>query len=123
MNAISKSSIKADNTFDKVLKEHVEKKQRRALCITIRDNKAVLSGDAESVAFAENNTDMTVQQLMDGIVNMDSETMEFKSTQKVVFPPMSAKFRGRRWNLNRARDQPNIYLDILGFGKGGRQKV
>ena len=56
----------------------MEKKQRRTLCIIIRDNKAVLSGDAESVAFAENNTDMTVKQLMDGILNMDSEALEFK---------------------------------------------
>ena len=35
---------------------------------------------------------------------------------------MSAKFRGRRWNLHRARDQLNIYLNILGFGKGGSRK-
>ena len=27
-----------------------------------------------------------------------------------------------RWNLNRARDQLNIYLNILGFRKGGSRK-
>ena len=65
---------------------------------------------------------MDNEQLMDGIMKMDSEAIEFKSTQKIVFPPMSAKLRGRQRNLNRARDQLNIYLNILGFGKGGSRK-
>ena len=123
MERISKKSIKADQTFDKVLKEHVVKKNRRTLCISIRGSQAVLSGDAEAVTFAQENMEnMTVEELMDIMKNMDSEELEFKTTQKVVFPPMFAKFKGRRWTLNRARDQLNIYLNILGFGKGGSRK-
>ena len=35
---------------------------------------------------------------------------------------MLVKFKGRNWTLERARAQLQIYLNILGFGKGGSKK-
>ena len=54
--------------------------------------------------------------------NNEEEEMRYKSTEKVEFPPMKVKFRGHLWTLQKARDQLSIYLNILGFGKGGTRK-
>ena len=53
---------------------------------------------------------------------MEDENPKYKTTQQIRFPPMFAKFKGHHWNLERARDQLQIYLNILGFGKGGSRK-
>ena len=52
MERLSKKTIKADQTLDKVVKEHVVKKNLRTLCITIRGSEAVLSGEEEAVKLA-----------------------------------------------------------------------
>ena len=123
MERLSKKTIKADQTLDKVVKEHVVKKNRRTLCITIRGSEAVLSGEEEAVKLAHENMEhLTVEELLEGMKNMESDDLKYMTTEKVKFPPMFAKFKGRRWTLGRARDQLLIYLNILGFGKGGSRK-
>ena len=123
MERLSKKIVKADQVFDKVLKEHVEKKKRRTLCISIRGDQAVLSGDDKTVQFVtENMESMTVEELLDVMKTMEDENPKYKTTQQIRFPPMFAKFKGCHWKLERARDQLQIYLNILGFGKGGSRK-
>ena len=123
MERLSKKTVKADQVFDKVLKEHVEKKKRRTLCISIRGDQAVLSGDEKTVSFAKENMEsLTLEELMEVMKTMEDEDLKYKTTQQIRFPPMFAKFKGRRWTLERARDQLQIYLNILGFGKGGSRK-
>lgn len=123
MERLSKRDIKADQVFEKTLKEHVVKKKRRTLCISIRGGQAVLSGDDESVIFAQDNMEnMTIEELMEAMKNMENEDNEYNTTQKITFPPMFVKYKGRRWTLEKARDQLQIYLNILGFGKGGSRK-
>jgi hypothetical protein len=123
MERLSKREIKADQAFEKLLKEHVAKKNRRTLCISIRGGQLVLSGDDESVTFAHENMEhMTVEELIGAMKNMEKDELNYKTTEKIRFPPMFVKFKGRRWTLQRARDQLQIYLNILGFGKGGSRK-
>ena len=124
MERLSKKDIKADQTFDKVLKEHVVKKNRKTLSIMIRGSQAVLSGEEEAVKLAhENMENLTVEELLESMTNTESDgDLKFMTTEKVKFPPMFAQFKGRRWTLGRARDQLLIYLNILGFGKGGSRK-
>jgi hypothetical protein len=83
----------------------------------------VLSGDEKTVRFVnENMESMTVEELMKVMKTMEDENLKYKTTQQIRFPPMFAKFKGCRWTLQRARDQLQIYLNILGFGKGGSRK-
>ena len=73
MERLSKRDIKADQVFEKTLKEHVVKKKRRTLCISIRGGQAVLSGDDESVIFAQDNMEnMTIEELMEAMKNMEN---------------------------------------------------
>ena len=123
MERLSKKDIKADQAFEKLLKEHVAKKNRRTLSISIRGGQLVLSGDDESVTLAHENMEhMTLEELVEAMKNMEKEELNYITTEKIRFPPMFAKFRGRRWTLQRARDQLQTYLNILGFGKGGSRK-
>ena len=62
MERLSKKTVKADQVFDKVLKEHVEKKKRRTLCISIRGDQAVLSGDDKTVLFVNEKIQSTRQR-------------------------------------------------------------
>ena len=122
---MSKNQIKADQTFDKMLKDHVTNKGRRTLCISIRGSQAVLSGEEDSVVLANANlNEMTVADLIEAMQGMenDHEAMSYKTTEKITFPPMKVKFKGRRWSLQVARDQLSIFMNILGFGKGGTKK-
>ena len=74
MERLSKKIVKADQVFDKVLKEHVEKKKCRTLCISIRGDQAVLSGDEKTVSFAKENMEsMTLEELMEVMKTMEDE--------------------------------------------------
>ena len=58
--------------FKGVLKDHVAKKKRRTLCISIRGSQAVFSGDEESVTFAQENMEhMTVEKLLGAMKDME----------------------------------------------------
>ena len=104
-----------DNIFDLNM-SMLKKKKRRTLCISIRGDQAVLSGDEKTVSFAKENMEsMTLEELMEVMKTMEDEDLKYKTTQQIRFPPMFAKFKGRRWTLERARDQLQIYLNILGF--------
>ena len=123
MERLSKRDIKADHVFERVLKDHVAKKKRRTLCISIRGSQAVFSGDEESVTFAqENMVHMTVEELIGAMKDMEQGEVKYKTTEELQFPPMLVKFKGRNWTLEQARAQLQIYLNILGFGKGGSKK-
>ena len=78
MERLSKKIVKADQVFDKVLKEHVEKKKRRTLCISICGDQAVLSGDDKTVQFVtENMESMTVEELLDVMKTMEDENPKY----------------------------------------------
>ena len=124
MSQLSKTEIKIDRNFEKGVKDHVTKHLRRTLCLSIRGSQAVLSGEENSVELArENLENMTVADLMEAMKVMDNEEkMRYKTTEKVEFPPMKVKFKGRLWTVKKARDQLSTYLNIIGFGKGGTKK-
>ena len=124
MSKLSKTEIKVDRNFDKVVKDHVTKNLRRTLCFSIRGSQAVLSGEENSVELARGNLEnMTVADLLEAMKVMDNEEeMSYKTTERVEFPPMKVKFKGHLWTLQKARDQLITYLNIVGFGKGGTKK-
>ena len=100
-------------------------KSRRTVCLSIRGSQVVFSGEENSVILAKDNMeDMTVSDLVQAMKAMDDEPegLRYKTTETVVYPPMKVKFKGRRWNIKAAREQLTIYLNILGFGKGGTRK-
>ena len=126
-NNMSRKLIKIDQTFDKLLKEHVSKDSRRTLCLSVRGSQVVISGEKDSVELAvENGESMTVFELLEVMKRMDQdqeeEAMRYKSTERVVFPPMEVKFKGQLWTAQKARGQLNLYLNILGFGKTGTKR-
>ena len=89
MERLSKREIKADQAFEKFLKEHLVKKIRRTLCISIRGGQLVLSGDDESVTFAHENMEhMTIEELIGDMKNMGNDDRNYKTTEKIRFPPM-----------------------------------
>ena len=116
---------KIDQNFDKMMKEHVCKNQRRSICLSLRDGEAVLCGEENSVNLAmENLESMTVGQLVEAMKVMDTleEPIAFKTTehdQKISFPPFEVKFKGQLWTAQKARGALIKMLNILGFGKGG----
>ena len=118
--------MKIDQNFDKILEDYVTKNKRRTLCLTIRGTQAVISGEENCVDLAnENIENMTVCELIEAMKlmdNEDEENMRYKTTEVVVFPPFKAKFKGRLWTLQRARNQLCIIMNSLGFGKGGPKK-
>ena len=79
--------------------------------MSICGNQVILSGEENSVELARENLEsMTVADLMEAMKvmendNNEEEEMRYKSTEKVEFPPMKVKFRGRLWTLQKARDQ------------------
>ena len=122
MQNLSKQEIVAGQVFDKNVKEHVEKKHQNTFCISIRGGQAVFSGDEEAVTFAsENMTHMTIEELAEAMKNMNN-VAKYKTTEVLHFPPMAVRFKGRYWTLQKARDQLSIYMNLLGFGKGGSKK-
>lgn len=123
MNQMSKKQIRVDQAFDKALKEHVVKNIQRTLCFSIRGGKVVISGEKESVEFVEENMEqMTVEELVQCMEQMESQNLSYKSTEKIGFPPMKNKFKGCLWKLEGARVQLSLYMNIIGFGKGGTKK-
>ena len=116
--------MNVDKKFDKVLNEHVSKNRRRTLCLSVRGNQVVLSGEETCVEVAlENKEEMTVGDLMEAMKLMggdeDDEEMKFKTTENIEFPPFRVKFKGKKWTTLRAREELSKVLSILGFGKGG----
>ena len=117
--------IKADKAFEKQLENHVVSKKRRTLCISIRDSQIVFSGESNSVDFASENMEhMTVAELVDAmkVMEMEPEELKYKTTETVTFPSMKVKFKGHKWNHKTARDQLSVFMNVLGFGKGGDRK-
>ena len=116
---------KIDQSFDKMVMEHVHKNQRRTLCLSVRGGEAVLCGEANSVDLAmENLKEMTVGELLEAMKVMDDgeEKITFKTSSQVSFPPFQVKFKGRLWTAQKARSELTKILCILGFGKGGPKK-
>ena len=59
---------KIDQNFDKMVKEHVCKNQRRSICLSLRDGEAVLCGEENSVDLVlENLESMTVGELIEAM--------------------------------------------------------
>ena len=102
---MSKNQIKADQTFEKVLKDHVKNKGRRTLCIYIHGTQAVLSGEKDL-------DEMTIADLIEAMQGKENEqdAKNYKTTEKISFPAMKVKFKGRRWSLQVAREQLSIFL-------------
>ena len=122
---MSKKVLKVDQSFDKLLSEHVTKNGRMTFCITIRGTQAVLSGEKKCVDLASTNLEnITLLQIVDAMKEMDEEggDKDFKSTEKVDFPPLDVKFKGELWTLQKASRQLSSYLNFLGFGKTGTKK-
>ena len=120
---MSRKVIRKDQTFDKVLTDHVKKDGRVTLCFSIRGNQAVISGEKRSVQFATENVDkVTLVDLLEAMKSVDKEdkdVKEYKTTERVEFPPMDVKFKGQLWTHKKARSYLTTCLNILGFGKGG----
>ena len=47
------TDVQDNKAFDKALKDHVEKKGKRVLCISIRGDEMVISGEESSVLLAK----------------------------------------------------------------------
>ena len=110
--------IKADLTFEKVLKEHVKHKGR--------GSKAVLAGEEDSVLLAKANLEeMNIADLIESMKVMEKEgdAQNYMTTEKISFPAMKFKFKSHRCNLQAAREQLSIMLNNLGFGKGRTIKL
>ena len=116
---------KIDQSFDKMVMEHVHKNQRRTICLSVRGGEAVLCGEAVSVDLVmENLEEMTVGELIEAMKVMDEgeEKITFKTSKQVSFPPFRVKFKGRLWTAQKARTELTKILGILGFCKGGPKK-
>ena len=122
---MSKRNLQIDQTFDKFLAEHVVKNGRMSFCISIRGSQAVISGEQEIVALAEENLEtITLKDIVENMKRIEKHdtVKHFKTSQKVDFPPMEVKFKGQLWTTKKARMQLSTYLNILGFGKKGNKK-
>ena len=111
--------------FDKALKEYVVKEKKRVLCISIRGQEVIMGGEEDSVVLAkENMENMTLGEITRAMKEMEEveDDFNFKSTEPVTFPPMKVKFKGKRWNIKTAREQLAVYMNIIGFGRGGSKQ-
>ena len=123
---MSRKVFQKDQIFDKVLTDHVKNDGRVSLCFSIRGSQAVISGEKRSVEFATDNLDrVTLAELIEAMKSVDQEVervKEYKTTERVEFPPMDVKFKGQLWTHKKARSYLTTCLNILGFGKGGNKK-
>ena len=87
----------------------------------------MISGEKRSVQFARENLDkVTLADLLEVMKSVDKEeeeVKEYKTTERVEFPPVDFKFKGQLWTHKKARSYLTTCLNILGFGKGGDQKL
>ena len=123
---MSKRNLQIDQTFDKFLAEHVVKNGRMSFCISIRGSQAVISGEQEIVALAEENLEtITLKDIVENMKRIEKHdtVKHFKTSQKVDFPPMEVKFKGQLWTTKKARMQLSTYLNILGFGSLRKQAM
>ena len=120
----TKTGDQANKAFDKALKDHVVKEKKRILCISIRGQEVVIGGEEKSVVLArENMENMTLGEITRAMKEIDEaeDDFTFRSTEPVKFPPMKVKFKGKLWNHKTARSQLAVYMNVIGFGKGGNR--
>ena len=55
---------------------------------------------------------MTIADLIEAMQGKENEqdAKNYKTTEKISFPAMKVKFKGRRWSLQVAREQLSIFL-------------
>ena len=95
---MSRKVFRKNQTFDKVLSDHVKKDGQVSLCFSIRGNQTVISGERRSVEFATDNLDkVTLAELLHAMKSVDQEVegvKEYKTTERVEFPPWLSSSRG-----------------------------
>ena len=71
--------------FDKMVKKHVCKNQRRSICLSVSNGEALLFGEENSVDIVlESIEKMTVGELLEAMKVMDTveEPMTFKTSEQ-----------------------------------------
>ena len=130
MSNRSAKAISADNRYDNFVKDHVTKHSRRVISFSIRDGRAHVNGDKESLNLIDSFPELTVKDLLvkmkelgdAGDQSLDYADSTNLSTPTSPLPPMRFAFSGPNWNHVNARKQLTEYFCILGFGKGKNDK-
>ena len=114
--------------MDETLCKHVEKHQTRILCICLRDDNIVVSGDQAAVDIFQSmdKDNDSVTSLVEQIKNLGHETNRKFSKEKLFkgsdqLPMMKIKYKAKGWNAKVARSVLTEWMSLLGYSSGGKK--
>ena len=92
----------------------------KVICITVRDNKVVVSGQQNLVSIFKDEDVMTntsVKELLEKCQKLAKDN-QYELYRPVIFPPLTHKFMGPSWKWNVAQENLQVYFNVMGFGRG-----
>ena len=131
MSVRTSKQINADKKFFKDLEQHIEKKKRRVLVLSLHDDIVRISGEEKSLEILDSKRDLTHTTLSEIITYMRAYGENSEETFKYVtrldledeepfpLPKMRYCFQEGKWSLDNARDQVTDYMTHLGYGSRG----
>ena len=111
--------------LDRNVKVLIEKEDTaKAICITVRDSKLVVSGQQNLVSIFKDEeamANMSVKELFEKCQRVAKDN-QYELFRPVIFPPLTHKFKGPAWKWNIAQENLQVYFNVMGFGRGSSKE-
>ena len=120
--------ITAEKTFEKAIEDFGEKNKRNVLVVKEFDGKAEVICSS-SIAKKLQKRPKFVKELQklleDDTDDDDDDEYKLVSNKQLHLPKLSIPFKDieRGWNIEAARENASLYLNILGYGVGGNKSL
>ena len=124
----STNKIIADKMLGKAIEEYVEKSKRTVLVVTEFDQRAevIVSSRIKKLA-KKTELIKALKELFEHDDEKDAATDDYilQSDKRFHLPKLAVPFKDaeRGWNNDVVVDQATLYLNILGYGKGGNKSL
>ena len=122
------SEVIADKVFGKAIEDYGEKLRRNVLVVTKFENRAEVIVSTNIARKLEKRPELAkaLQELFEsGNDGQEEDDYSLVSNRSIHFPKLLASFKDikRGWNNDVVIDQTTLYLNILGYGKGGSKSL
>ena len=122
------SEVIADKVFGKAIEDYGEKSRKNVLVVTEFKNRAEVIVSTNIARKLEKRPELAkaLQELFEsGNDGQEEDDYSLVSNRSIHFPKLLAPFKNikRGWNNDVVIDQTTLYLNILGYGKGGTKSL
>ena len=121
------NEVIADRMFGKAIADYGETSKRKVLVVTEFDNRAEIVVSSKIAKKLEKRPGLVkaLKELFELENDSEDEDYELLSDKSFYLPKLSVPFKNveQGWTYDVVIDQATLYLNILGYGKGGTKSL